>query len=74
MNKKGYVINKLKQFHKQDIIISKHALVRITQRQIDKKEIIENIINPKRLEYAIREKADRKDEEKFDCYFGYGKR
>jgi len=74
MNDKDYVINKLKQFHRQDIIISKHALVRIVQRQIDKEEIIENIINPKRLEYAIREKADRKDEEKFDCYFGYGKR
>ena len=42
------------------------------QRQIDESEVVENIINPKRLEYAIKEVA-LGSEEKFDCYFGYSK-
>lgn len=73
MNCKDYVIKRLKSFHKEDIIISDHALIRIIQRQMDADEIIENIINPVRLECAVKEKADNSQEEKFDCYFGYSK-
>lgn len=54
-------------------MITHHALVRIIQRQINKDEIIENLINPEKLDYAIRESSSQK-EEKFDCYFGYSKR
>lgn len=35
--------------------------------------LIDNIINPKRLDYAIREDVLSDDEEKFNCYFGYSK-
>jgi len=64
---------KLASFTKEDIIISKHAMIRITQRQIDIEEIKENIINPKRLEYAIKQSSDKEVEEKYDCYFDYSK-
>jgi len=40
------------------------------QRQIDKEEVIENIINPKRLMYAIR---DESKQDKYDCFFSYTK-
>ncbi len=73
MNYKDYVKEKLKLFHKEDIILSDHALIRIMQRQINSEEIIENIINPIRLEYAVKENAESPNEEKFDCYFGYSK-
>lgn len=73
MNYKDYVKERLKSFRKEDIIISDHALIRIVQRQINQEEIVENIINPVRLEYAVRDKAENKNEEKFDCYFGYSK-
>ncbi|MBI2151993.1 DUF4258 domain-containing protein [Candidatus Woesearchaeota archaeon] len=73
MNYKEEVLNKLKQFKKEDIIISTHALIRLKQRQISEAEIIENIINPRRLQYAVKQKANNLAEEKFDCYFGYSK-
>ncbi|MFH1682365.1 MAG: DUF4258 domain-containing protein [Candidatus Woesearchaeota archaeon] len=72
-NCRDYVVNKLKSYHKDQVIISEHARIRLIQRQIDPKEIIENIINPKRLDFAIKEEASSPDEEKFDCYFGYSK-
>lgn len=67
-NYKIYLIEKLKSFNINQIIITKHAKIRMIQRQINKEEILNNIINPKRLEYAIKE-----TEEKFDCYFIYSK-
>ncbi|MBU1201050.1 MAG: hypothetical protein KJ583_02300 [Nanoarchaeota archaeon] len=73
MNYKRYVVKRLKTFEKNNIIITPHAMIRIVQRQINPKEVIENIINPVRLEYAIQEKATTVNEEKFDCYFGYSK-
>ena len=72
-NFKEYLANKLKSYSEKDIIISSHAKIRMFQRQINKKEVIDNIINPKRLEYAIKEKAKETTEEKFDCYFSYSK-
>ena len=73
MNYKDYVKKRLKSFTRENIIITDHAMVRIIQRQIDKNEIIENLINPERLDYAIKEDSSKK-EEKFDCYFGYSRR
>ena len=73
MNYKDHVIKRLKSFKKEDVIITHHTLIRLCQRQISEQEVIENIINPKRLEYAIKEKAANAGEEKFDCYFGYSK-
>jgi hypothetical protein len=73
MNYKDTVIEKLKLFSKEDIIISHHTRIRLCQRQISEQEIVENIINPRRLEYAVKEEAKNPGEEKFDCYFGYSK-
>lgn len=63
----------MSNFKKTDIIITEHTRIRIIQRQLKIDEIIENIINPEKLEYAIKEKAEFPKEEKFDCYFGYSK-
>ena len=72
-NHKDYLITKLRGYSKNKIIISDHARIRAVQRQLEVDEIIENIINPKRLEYAIKEELASANEEKFDCYFGYSK-
>jgi len=69
----NYIIEKLKHYQKDQIIISEHARIRAIQRQLDINEIIENIINPIRLRYAIKEEANSLSEEKFDCYFAYSK-
>lgn len=42
-------------------------------RGIDIDEVRENIINPKRLQFAIEQKSGKKGEHKYDCYFGYSK-
>jgi hypothetical protein len=73
MNYKDHVIKRLVGYNRNQIVFSDHARIRIIQRQLDSEEIIENIINPKRLEYAIKEVTISNDEEKFDCYFGYSK-
>ncbi len=73
MNYKDYLISRLKTFTRDKIIITDHVLIRLIQRQIDIEEIYTNLLNPKRLEYAIKEKAESSTEEKFDCYFGYSK-
>lgn len=73
MNYKNYVKKRLKEFNKEDIIITDHAKIRMIQRQISEKEVIENLINPEKLYIAIKEDSSRK-EEKFDCYFNYSKR
>ena len=53
-NYSDYLIKKLTTYAKKDIIISKHAMIRIKQRQLNVDEIKENIINPKRLKFAIK--------------------
>jgi hypothetical protein len=72
-NYSSYLIKKLALFTKEDIIISNHAMIRIKQRQLSIDEIKENIINPKRLKYAIKQTTKKEREEKFDCYFDYSK-
>ena len=72
MNYRDQVKQKLKDFDEYDIIISSHALIRIRQRQIGQHEILENILNPQRLEYAILENSSDEGE-RFDCYFIYSK-
>jgi hypothetical protein len=67
-NYKDEIVKILKLFDREKVIISEHARIRIIQRQLSVEEIIENIINPVRLEYAIKETKN-----KYDCYFGYSK-
>ena len=68
INHKDHVKEKLKNYSKDQIVITDHAWIRMVQRQMTSEEIIENIINPVRLEYAISE-----NNKKYDCYFGYSK-
>jgi hypothetical protein len=56
----------LKAYSEKDIIFSTHAEIRCIQRNISKEEVIANILNPKRLTYAIESNIN-----KFDCYFLY---
>lgn len=62
---------KLKNYSKEDIIITEHARVRAIVRNIDIEEVKENILNPEKLVYVETEKAERKEEEKYGCYFAY---
>ena len=71
MNYKDQVAEKLKLFKKEDISFTTHALVRMRQRQISEEEVVENLINPVRLQYAVKEEAQAAEEEKYACYFGY---
>lgn len=64
---------KLSKYRKKDIIFTEHAKKQAIFRNLDFDEIRENIINPKRLYFAREQKADKKGEEKYDCYFGYSK-
>ncbi|MDD5133306.1 MAG: hypothetical protein PHD81_01705 [Candidatus Nanoarchaeia archaeon] len=74
MNYKDALIIKLKTYKREDIIITDHAQTQAIFRGIDFDEIKENIINPKRLYYAKKQAAEKENEEKYDCYFDYGKK
>lgn len=67
-NCKDEVLELLKEYNSESILITSHARIRMIQRQISEKEVLENIINPKRLEFSRKEK-----ETKYDCYFVYSK-
>ena len=73
MNYKDILVKKLKKYKKEDIIITSHAENQAIFRSIDLDEVKENIINPKRLYFAGKQKSERASEEKYDCYFGYSK-
>lgn len=73
MNYKDTLIKKLKNYKKENIILTDHAEIQALFRNIDLNEIKENIINPQRLSYAKKQKAEKECEEKYDCYFGYSK-
>lgn len=65
---------KLKQYNKKDIIITKHAELQAFVREVDLEEVKDNIINPEKLVYAQKQEPQKSDEEKYDCYFAYSKR
>jgi len=46
-NFKDYLVKKLAHYSKEDVLISSHAEIRMIQRQIDKDEVIDNIISQK---------------------------
>jgi hypothetical protein len=73
VNYKEYLLRKLKQFGKDDIILTNHAKLQADFRGIDPEEVEKNILNPTRLAFAGKQKAQKKGEEKYDCYFGYSK-
>jgi len=65
--------SKLRTFKKEDIILTDHALARAKFRRIDIEEVKSNIVNPVRLIHSEQQKAENKDEEKYNCYFAYSK-
>ncbi|MCK4670246.1 MAG: hypothetical protein KAT43_03505 [Nanoarchaeota archaeon] len=73
MNYKDILKEKLPKYKKKDIIITYHAEKQAKFRCVDLDEVKENIINPKRLAFAEKQKAEREREEKYNCYFGYSK-
>ena len=73
MNYKAALVKKLKKYKKEDIIITNHAEKQAMFRSIDLNEVKENIINPKRLYFYRKQKAEKEGEGKYDCYFGYSK-
>ena len=73
MNYKDLLVTKLKRYKKEGIIISLHAEEQALFRGISVSEVKENIINPKRLYFAIKQTARKDHEEKYNCYFGYSK-
>ena len=73
MNFKEELIGKLAKYTKEEIVITQHAEFQALFRGVSLDEVKENIINPFRLSYALRQKAEEQHEEKYDCYFGYSK-
>lgn|SRR3989344_5125505 len=73
MNYKDILVKKLVSYKKEDIIITGHAEEQAIFRSINLNEVKENIINPKRLTFAGKQKTEMEGEEKYDCYFGYSK-
>jgi len=73
INYKDKLIEKLKCYVWDNIVITDHAQEQAIFRGISFEEIKENIINPKRLHIALKQKAKKQYEEKYDCYFGYSK-
>ena len=71
MNYKSILINKLKRYKREDIIITTHAQKQAIFRSVDLKEIKDNIINPERLYFVNKQAAEKEGEEKYDCYFAY---
>jgi len=72
MNYKELLVQKLK-YNKNSIIITYHAREQALFRGIALEEVKENIINPKRLVYAEKQRALEEGEEKYNCYFAYRK-
>lgn len=64
---------KFRSYKKEDIIFTDHSKLQAFVREIDLEEVKENIVNPDKLVYAEEQKAFKKSEKKYNCYFGYSK-
>ena len=73
MNYKDILKKKLKKYKIKDIIITDHAEEQAIFRSIPLEEIKNNIIGPKRLVFAEKQKAKKEGEEKYNSYFAYSK-
>ena len=68
------VRKKLENYHKKQIHFTKHAEVRLKQRNITKQEVIEDLQHPKRLDIARKQRKKPQDKgPRYDCYFGKSK-
>ena len=64
---------RFRKYKKEDIIILPHAKIQALVRDIDLKEVKENIIKPGKLVYAEKQESKKPNEEKYNCYFAYSK-
>ena len=64
---------RLRNYKIEEIIVTEHAELQAFSRDVDLKEVKENILNPVKLVYAKQQEAKNDDEEKYDCYFAYSK-
>lgn len=71
MNHKNILIEKTRKYAQNDIVITDHARLQATVRQIDLEEVKRNILNPVRLVFAEKQTAAGANEEKYNCYFKY---
>jgi len=62
---------KLKSYTFRDIIIKKHAKEQAEIRQINVKDVIDNILHPDKLVFVERQEAKHIMEQKYNCYFAY---
>jgi hypothetical protein len=72
VNDKEKIIEKLRRYKREDVVITGHAWEAILWRDTTIAEVKENIINPVRLAYAIRQKSSNPNETKYECFFDYG--
>ena len=72
-NFKDEFLDKIKKYSKKDIIFTDHAIHQAIFRSLDFSEIKENLLNPEKLYFVIKQVANNLNEEKFDCYFIYSK-
>ena len=73
MNYRCAVIEKLKQYDEEQIIITDHAKKQALFRSIDLCEVKKNLLKPEWLFFAGKQVSNNLYEEKFDCYFAYSK-
>lgn len=66
--------NKLSSYALDNILISKHALLRAGLRNFDILDIKKTINNPFNLYYFEEQKANFSNEKKFNCYFRHSKK
>ncbi len=64
---------KLKTYKKKDIIVTEHAKLQAFFREVNIEKVKENIINPIKLVHFEEQRAENKEEIKYDCYFAYSK-
>ena len=73
MNLTEELKERLKKYSRGQIIFTMHARIRALQRGIDLEEIKDNLLNPIRLSTALKQEAEKENEEKYDCYFAYSR-
>ncbi|MFB6246049.1 MAG: hypothetical protein ABEI74_00440 [Candidatus Pacearchaeota archaeon] len=60
---------KLKSYSKRDIVFTDHAEIQAIVRNIEKEEVKENLVNPRKLSYVGVQNSPKG--EKYECYFAY---
>jgi hypothetical protein len=65
--------SKLRTYRREEIIVTRHAVLRARIRKIHLEDIKENIVNPEKLVFAEQQTAQKEGEKKYNCYFAISK-